>query len=35
MSDIGVFIWAIALCCSIGKFGFLDVFKVYLVPYLW
>lgn len=34
-SDIGIFIWAAALYYSIGKFGFLEVFKTYLVPYLW
>ena len=35
VSDIGIFIWAAALCYSVGKFGFLDVFKTYLAPYLW
>ena len=34
-SDIGIFIWAAVLYYSIGKFGFLEVFKTYLVPYLW
>ncbi|KAF9645879.1 delta12-fatty acid desaturase [Thelephora ganbajun] len=35
ISDVGMFVWAAALCYSIGKFGFLEVFKIYLVPYLW
>lgn len=35
VSDIGIFIWAAVLCYSIGRFGFLEVFKTYLVPYLW
>ena len=35
VSDIGIFIWAAALCYSISKFGFLDVFKIYFLPYLW
>ena len=35
ISDIGIFIWAAALCYSISKFGFLDVFKIYFLPYLW
>ena len=35
VSDIGIFIWAAALFYSVGKFGFLEVFKTYLAPYLW
>ena len=35
VSDIGIFIWAAVLCYSIGRFGFLDVFKTYLAPYFW
>ena len=35
VSDIGILIWAAVLWYSIATFGFLDVFKIYLVPYLW
>lgn len=35
ISDVGILIWAAALCYSIGKFGFFDVFKIYLAPYFW
>lgn len=34
-SDIGILLWVAALYFSIGKFGFLEVFKIYLAPYLW
>ncbi|KAF8158342.1 delta-12 fatty acid desaturase protein [Crassisporium funariophilum] len=34
-SNIGVFIWLFAIAASIYYKGFLDVFKAYLVPYLW
>jgi omega-6 fatty acid desaturase (delta-12 desaturase) len=35
ISDVGVVIWLVALYFSIGKFGFFEVFRTYLVPYLW
>ncbi|KAG8900265.1 hypothetical protein FRB99_006165 [Tulasnella sp. 403] len=35
VSDIGVLIWAGALAYSISTWGFLNVFKVYILPYLW
>ncbi|KAJ3488412.1 hypothetical protein NLI96_g2861 [Meripilus lineatus] len=35
MSDIGVIIWAAAVAYSIYHFGFFEVFRTYLVPYLW
>ena len=35
ISDIGVLFWAAALYYSINRFGFFEVFRTYLVPYLW
>jgi len=35
ISDIGVGIWLAALGYSIYTFGFLSVFRIYLLPYLW
>lgn len=34
-SDSGIVIWALAVGMSIYHFGFADVFRLYLVPYLW
>ena len=35
ISDVGVFLWLVALYYSINRFGFFEVFRTYLVPYLW
>ncbi|KAJ3548266.1 hypothetical protein NM688_g5317 [Phlebia brevispora] len=35
LSDIGVFIWAACIAAAINKWGFADVFRLYLAPYLW
>jgi omega-6 fatty acid desaturase (delta-12 desaturase) len=35
LSDIGVVLWLAAICYSINLFGFFEVFRLYLVPYLW
>ncbi|KAI0081548.1 delta-12 fatty acid desaturase [Panus rudis PR-1116 ss-1] len=35
VSDIGIFIWLGAVIYSIRTFGFFEVFRTYLVPYLW
>lgn len=35
ISNIGILLWFAALGASIHKWGFLEVFRVYLVPYLW
>lgn len=35
ISDIGTLFWAVGLYYSINKFGFFEVFRTYLVPYLW
>jgi omega-6 fatty acid desaturase (delta-12 desaturase) len=35
ISDVGVVFWLVALYYSIGKFGFFEVFRTYLLPYLW
>lgn len=35
LSDIGVAIWLGAIIYSIKMFGFFEVFRLYLVPYLW
>jgi omega-6 fatty acid desaturase (delta-12 desaturase) len=35
ISNVGVFLWLISVAVSIYYKGFLDVFRIYLVPYLW
>ncbi|KAN0082600.1 Fatty acid desaturase domain containing protein [Tylopilus felleus] len=35
VSDVGVLLWLAGIAGSIYKFGFWDVFRVYIVPYLW
>ena len=35
MSNVGVFLWLSSIGVSIYYMGFLEVFKTYLVPYLW
>jgi len=35
LSDIGVFFWLAAIGYSINTWGFFEVFRLYLVPYLW
>ncbi|KAF9013478.1 delta-12 fatty acid desaturase protein [Cyathus striatus] len=35
ISDIGIIAWLCAVLYSIYTFGFFEVFRVYLVPYLW
>ncbi|KAF9221503.1 hypothetical protein BS17DRAFT_711120 [Gyrodon lividus] len=35
LSDVGILLWMAGLAGSIYTFGFLDVFRLYLVPYLW
>ena len=35
MSNIGILLWLAAIGFSINKWGFFEVFRVYLVPYLW
>jgi len=35
VSDIGILIWAAVLYYFVAQLGFLHVFKVYVVPYLW
>lgn len=35
ISDVGVILWLLCIAASIYKFGFLDVFRLYLAPYLW
>ena len=35
VSDIGAVFWAVALYYSVNKFGFFEVFRTYVVPYLW
>jgi omega-6 fatty acid desaturase (delta-12 desaturase) len=34
-SDFGIVLWLIAVVYSIKTFGFLNVFRIYLMPYLW
>jgi len=34
-SDIGVILWLAGVATAIYTYGFLTVFTVYLVPYLW
>ena len=35
ISDIGTLFWVVGLYYSINKFGFFEVFRTYVVPYLW
>ncbi|KAH7909908.1 fatty acid desaturase-domain-containing protein [Hygrophoropsis aurantiaca] len=35
LSDIGVLLWLAGVGASIYSFGFSNVFRLYLVPYLW
>ncbi|THG95380.1 hypothetical protein EW026_g6264 [Hermanssonia centrifuga] len=35
LSDVGVIIWAACVGTAIYKFGFADVFRLYLAPYIW
>lgn len=35
ISNIGIMLWLGAIGVAINKFGFLEVFRTYLVPYLW
>ncbi|KAG8985335.1 hypothetical protein FRB95_004150 [Tulasnella sp. JGI-2019a] len=35
ISDIGVLLWMVAIGVSINAWGFLTVFRTYLMPYLW
>jgi omega-6 fatty acid desaturase (delta-12 desaturase) len=35
LSDIGVAFWLAAIGYSIHTWGFFEVFRLYLVPYLW
>ena len=35
ISDIGIVIWLGALATWIARSGFLDVLRLYIVPYLW
>ncbi|TFK73560.1 delta-12 fatty acid desaturase protein [Pluteus cervinus] len=35
ISDLGVFLWLAGVFTAIHHFGFLQVFRTYLVPYLW
>jgi len=35
LSDAGILLWMAGLAGSIYTFGFLTVFRLYLVPYLW
>lgn len=35
VSDLGILIWMGAVGAAIFQYGFLNVFCIYLVPYLW
>ncbi|KAI0789816.1 fatty acid desaturase-domain-containing protein [Abortiporus biennis] len=35
LSDFGILIWLGVLIASINHFGFFEVFRTYLIPYLW
>ncbi|KAG8984565.1 hypothetical protein FRB90_005225 [Tulasnella sp. 427] len=35
ISDIGVFIWMACLAYAFKTYGFLNVFRIYFLPYLW
>ena len=35
ISDVGIILWAAGVAYAISQWGFFEVFRVYLVPYLW
>ena len=35
ISDVGIALWFGAVCWGVYTYGFAEVFRVYLVPYLW
>ena len=35
LSDVGIFLWLAVVATFIYYKGFFDVFRVYLVPYVW
>ncbi|KAG8974640.1 hypothetical protein FRB90_009745 [Tulasnella sp. 427] len=35
ISDLGIFLWIASIVYSIKVHGFLNVFRIYLLPYLW
>ncbi|KAG6817554.1 hypothetical protein H0H93_007145 [Arthromyces matolae] len=35
ISDLGIILWLAGIAYSIHTFGFANVFRIYLVPYLW
>ncbi|KAI0631956.1 delta12-fatty acid desaturase [Trametes polyzona] len=35
ISNVGIMLWMTAIGVSIAQWGFFEVFRVYLVPYLW
>ena len=35
ISNVGILLWFGAVGYSISQWGFFEVFRVYLVPYLW
>ena len=35
ISNVGILLWMAGVGYSISQWGFFEVFRVYLVPYLW
>ncbi|KAM5530569.1 hypothetical protein V8D89_015763 [Ganoderma adspersum] len=35
ISNVGILLWAAGVAYAISQWGFFEVFRVYLVPYLW
>lgn len=35
VSNVGLLLWLAAIGASISRWGFFEVFRTYLVPYLW
>jgi omega-6 fatty acid desaturase (delta-12 desaturase) len=35
LSDLGIVLWAAGIAAAIYYHGFVNVFTLYLVPYLW
>ncbi|KAI0755080.1 fatty acid desaturase-domain-containing protein [Daedaleopsis nitida] len=35
ISNIGILLWAAGIAAAIRQWGFFEVFRVYLIPYLW
>lgn len=35
ISNVGIMLWMAGIIMAISQWGFFEVFRVYLIPYLW